>query len=162
MTFTVVQAPPPGSPAQLNVMPGEAVGYVDIRTTLAQDHDTVREEPPRDPRGSSPATDPDFHAEIEFIEDGPWSGISREEPIARISAEAFREITGREPVWNGVPGATDGTFLSAWKGHPLPGERARARATCRTRPTNTSKSTRWRRQRVIYVLSASRYLSPEN
>jgi succinyl-diaminopimelate desuccinylase len=27
-------------------------------------------------------------------------------------------VTGREPRYNGVPGATDGTFLSAWKNVP--------------------------------------------
>ena len=42
ITFTVVQSPPPGQPAQLNVMPGESTAYVDIRTVLSQDHDTVR------------------------------------------------------------------------------------------------------------------------
>ncbi len=117
VTFTVVQAPPPGSPAQFNVMPGDAIGYVDIRTTLAQKHDTVRGQL-RAIIDRLSTKDPDFKADIEFIEDRPVVGIDREEPIARISAEAFREITGREPVWNGVPGATDGTFLSAWKGVP--------------------------------------------
>ncbi|MGA2641887.1 MAG: M20 family metallopeptidase [Spirochaetia bacterium] len=117
ITFTVIQSPPPGSPAQLNVVPGEAVGYVDIRTTLAQDHDALRERL-RSVLGDLSAADPDFKAEIDFIEDRPVVGISRDEPIARVSAEAFREITGREPIWNGVPGATDGTFLSAWKRIP--------------------------------------------
>ncbi len=117
VTFTVLQSPPLGSPAQLNVMPGEAVGYVDIRTTLAQSHDAVRERLRAILRELA-AEDADFRAEIEFIEDRPVVGISRDEPIARFSAEAFREVTGREPVWNGVPGATDGTFLSAWKGIP--------------------------------------------
>ena len=113
----MIQSPPPGSPAQLNVVPGEAVGYVDIRTTLAQDHDALRERL-RSVLGDLSAADPDFKAEIDFIEDRPVVGISRDEPIARVSAEAFREITGREPIWNGVPGATDGTFLSAWKRIP--------------------------------------------
>ncbi len=117
VTFTVLQAPPAGSPAQLNVMPGEAVGYVDIRTTLAQDHDVVRDSLRAILRDCA-AADPDFHADIDFIEDRPVVGITKEEPIARISAEAFREITGREPIWNGVPGATDGTFLSALKHVP--------------------------------------------
>ena len=117
VTFTVIQSPPPGSPPQLNVMPGEAVGYVDIRTTLAQDHDTVRGRLRGILRGLA-AEDRDFKADIEFIEDRPVVGISRDEPIARVSADAYREITGREPVWNGVPGATDGTFLSAWKKIP--------------------------------------------
>ena len=117
VTFTVIQAPPPGSPAQLNVMPGEALAYVDIRTVLAQDHDTVRSEL-RAVLQELAREDAEFRADIEFIEDRPVVGISRDEPIARVSAEAFREITGREPTWNGVPGATDGTFLSAWKGIP--------------------------------------------
>ncbi|MGO9308990.1 MAG: M20 family metallopeptidase [Spirochaetia bacterium] len=117
ITFTVIQSPPPGSPAQHNVMPGEAVGYVDIRTTLAQQHDAVRARLRRI-LADLAAADPDFRADIEFIEDRPVVGISRDEPIARVSAGAFRDVTGREPVWNGVPGATDGTFLSAWKKIP--------------------------------------------
>jgi succinyl-diaminopimelate desuccinylase len=64
------------------------------------------------------AADREFRAEIEFIEDRPVVGITKDEPIARICAEAFRDLTAREPVWNGVPGATDGTFLSAWKRIP--------------------------------------------
>ncbi|MGA2765294.1 MAG: M20 family metallopeptidase [Spirochaetia bacterium] len=117
VTFTVLQSPPAGSPAQLNVMPGEAIGYVDIRTTLAQSHDAVRERLQGTLRDLA-SKDQDFQADIEFIEDRPVVGIPRDEPIARVSAEAFRDVTGREPVWNGVPGATDGTFLSAWKKIP--------------------------------------------
>jgi succinyl-diaminopimelate desuccinylase len=117
VTFTVLQSPPAGSPAQLNVMPGEAMGYVDIRTILAQDHDTVRAGL-REILKRLASQDPEFRAEIEFIEDRPVVGISREEPIARVAAECYREIAGKDPVWNGVPGATDGTFLSAWKGIP--------------------------------------------
>jgi succinyl-diaminopimelate desuccinylase len=117
VTFTVLHAPSDGSPAQHNVMPSEAAGYVDIRTVLAQDHDKVREDLSQILRDLAPA-DPDFRADIEFIEDRPVVGIDKDSPIAMISAEAFRDVTGREPVWNGVPGATDGTFLSAWKGIP--------------------------------------------
>ncbi|MCK5197998.1 MAG: M20/M25/M40 family metallo-hydrolase, partial [Spirochaetales bacterium] len=32
VTFTVIQSPPPPEPPQLNVMPGESVAYIDIRT----------------------------------------------------------------------------------------------------------------------------------
>ncbi|GAB1433688.1 ArgE/DapE family deacylase [Spirochaetota bacterium] len=117
VTFTVVQAPPPGSPPQLNVMPSEAVGYVDIRTVLAQNHDTVRQDLAKI-IGKLAKEDPDFRAEIEFIEDRPVVGIEKDEPIAAISAKAYKDLTGKEPVWNGVPGATDGTFLSAWKNIP--------------------------------------------
>ncbi len=129
-TFTVLQAPPGPAPAgsiaapsvapgppQLNVMPGEAVGYLDIRTVPAQDHGEVRGRLEAILRGLA-ARDPDLRASIEFIEDRPVVSIGREEPIVRAAAAAFRDVTGREPAYNGVPGATDGTFLRAWKGIP--------------------------------------------
>ncbi len=117
ITFTVVQAPPPGTTAQLNVMPGEAVGYVDIRTTPCQNHDSIRTKLKNILVGLA-EDDPDFNAEIEFIEDRPAVAMKKEEPVAVTAADAYRDITGREPVYNGVPGATDGTFLRAWKGIP--------------------------------------------
>jgi succinyl-diaminopimelate desuccinylase len=157
VTFTVLQAPPAGSPGQLNVMPGEAVGYVDIRTTLAQDHDQVRQHL-RVILTELAASDPDFRADIEYFEDRPVVGISKEEPIARISADAYREITGREPVWNGVPGATDGTFLSAWKGIPCivngPGPR-----TMPHQADEYVEIVQILEAARVYVLTASRYLS---
>jgi succinyl-diaminopimelate desuccinylase len=117
VTFTVLRAPPPGAPAQLNVMPGEAEAFVDIRTVPGQDHDELREALRRI-LGELGSEDPDFRAEVEFIEDRPVVSIDRNEPLVQEAARAFREVAGREPVYNGVPGATDGTFLSAWKGIP--------------------------------------------
>ncbi|MCX7031982.1 MAG: M20 family metallopeptidase [Spirochaetes bacterium] len=117
VTFTVIQSPPPGSPAQLNVMPGEALAYVDIRTVPKQDHETVRNALRAILAGLA-ADDPEFKAAIEFIEDRPVVAIGKDEPIVRAAATAFADVTGREPVYNGVPGATDGTYLSAWKGIP--------------------------------------------
>ena len=157
VTFTVIQSPPPGSPSQHNVMSGEAVGYVDIRTTLAQNHDTLRTQL-HHIISELAATDEDFRAEIEFIEDRPVVGISREEPIAQVSADAFRDLTGREPLWCGVPGATDGTFLSAWKNIPClvngPGPRLL--------PHHVNEYVQIQElldSARIYVLSASRYLA---
>jgi succinyl-diaminopimelate desuccinylase len=117
VTFTVLRSPPPGSPAQLNVMPGEAEAYLDIRTVPKQSHDRVRGEL-QGILESLAAEDSDFKAGIEFIEDRPVVAIDRKEPIVVEAARAYRELTGREPRYNGVPGATDGTFLSAWKGIP--------------------------------------------
>lgn len=117
ITFTVVQAPPAGEPAQLNVMPGTAVGYVDIRTVPKQDHESLRRRL-KEIIAELAEKDADFSAEIEFIEDRPVVTMEREEPIVLAAASAYRDITGREPVYNGVPGATDGTFLRAWKNIP--------------------------------------------
>lgn len=117
VTFTVLRSPPPGCPAQANVMPGEAEAFLDIRTVPRQSHERVRRELQGLLDGLA-AEDPDFQAGIEFIEDRPVVAIGREEPIVVEAARAYRELTGREPVYGGVPGATDGTFLSAWKGIP--------------------------------------------
>ncbi|MEI6875644.1 MAG: M20 family metallopeptidase, partial [Spirochaetota bacterium] len=160
VTFTVIQSPPPGSPAQHNVMPSEAVGYVDVRTTLAQDHETVR----RELRGilsTLAAEDPDFKADIDFIEDRPVVGIAKDEPIAAITADALRDLTGREPIWNGVPGATDGTFLSAWKGIPClvngPGPRHLPHQSDEYVGIDEMNECAG-----IYVLSASRFLAGQH
>jgi len=117
ITFTVIQSPPTGSPAQLNVMPAEAIAYIDIRTTPGQKHEIVKEKL-QSILDNLADNDPDFKAELEFIEDRPVVSISKDEPIAAISAQAYKDVTGKNPIWNGVPGATDGTFLSAWKNIP--------------------------------------------
>lgn len=117
VTFTVVQSPPAGEPAQLNVMPAESIAYVDIRTIPGQAHEEVKRQL-QEVLNRLAADDPDFHAEIEFIADKPVVSMEKDEPIVMIVAEAYRDITGREPVYNGVPGATDGTFLRDLKGIP--------------------------------------------
>ena len=117
ITFTVVQTPPPGEPMQLNVMPSESVAYVDIRTIPTQSHDRIKTRL-QEILDQLAEQDPDFHAQIKFIADKPVVSMEKEEPIVMITAQAFRDITGREPVYNGVPGATDGTFLRALKGIP--------------------------------------------
>lgn len=117
LTFTVIQSPPEGSVAQLNVMPGEAVAYLDIRTTPAQSHDKLRLDLTEIFKNLA-AADPDFNAEIDFIEDRPVVTTDRDEVIIGIAAAVYRDITGRDPIYSGVPGATDGTFLRAWKDIP--------------------------------------------
>jgi len=117
ITFTVVQAPPAGEPAQLNVMPAEAIGYVDIRTTPAQNHEQLRKQL-ENVVAELGEQEEDYHGDIEFIEDRPVVAIEKGEPVVTCSASAYRDVTGKEPVYNGVPGATDGTFLNAWKGIP--------------------------------------------
>ncbi|MFP4180529.1 MAG: M20 family metallopeptidase [Spirochaetaceae bacterium] len=117
MTVTVVQAPPAGEPAQLNVMPGEAMAYIDIRTTPCQDHDEIRARLKKIIDDLS-REDENFSASIEFIEDRPVVTMDKDEPIAVCAAKAYTDITGKDPVYNGVPGATDGTFLRAWKNIP--------------------------------------------
>jgi succinyl-diaminopimelate desuccinylase len=44
--------------------------------------------------------------------------MEKDEPIAKEAARAYEDITGGKPVYSGVPGATDGTFLRSLKGIP--------------------------------------------
>lgn len=117
VTFTVIQSPPPPEPAQLNVMPGTAYGYMDIRTIPTQNHEVLKTRL-RDILSGLSQKAEGCKLDIEYIEDRPVVSIDKDEPIVRVSAQAYRDITGREPVYNGVPGATDGTFLRAWKNVP--------------------------------------------
>jgi succinyl-diaminopimelate desuccinylase len=56
---------------------------------------------------------------MNVFEDRPWTKTSPEEPIVQAVSRAIRSVTGQEPTCGGVPGATDGTFLSAWAGIPI-------------------------------------------
>ncbi len=117
VTFTVIQSPPPPEPPQLNVMPGKAAAYIDIRTVPGQNHEKIKEDLAAilEDLGKS---DKDFNADLEYLADKPVVFMAKDEPIAAVSARAYSDITGKEPVYNGVPGATDGTYLRALKGIP--------------------------------------------
>jgi succinyl-diaminopimelate desuccinylase len=140
ITPTVLQAPFKGEP-QLNVIPQQCRALLDIRTIPGQSHealkkqleDIVKEEeksicaslqsgPLKEIReefqkGLSKGIS--FQAKLHVFEDRPWTKTSRDEPIVQAVSRAYRSITGQEPIYDGVPGATDGTFLSAWAGIPI-------------------------------------------
>ena len=63
--------------------------------------------------------DPDFDATLEVIEERPPTETPKDEPLLRAMAKAYNHLTGEEPTYNGVPGATDGTFLHALAGIPI-------------------------------------------
>lgn len=132
-TPTVVRAPASG-PAQLNVVPAKAELLVDIRTIPAQSHEEIL----RALRGlAAEAREQTLEAysrldvllqvkrnlrldvEMELLSDRPCTRTSVEDPLVRSVDWATRALTGKEPVYGGVPGATDGTFLWAWKGIPI-------------------------------------------
>jgi succinyl-diaminopimelate desuccinylase len=140
VTPTVLQAPVKGEP-QLNVVPYQCRALLDIRTIPGQPHealkkrleDIVKEEeravreslqsgPLREIRQSLEkglSKGIPFEAQLNIFEDRPWTKTPREEPIVQAVAKAIRSVTGQEPVYDGVPGATDGTFLTAWAGIPI-------------------------------------------
>ena len=117
VTFTVIQSPPPPEPPQLNVMPGESVAYIDIRTIPGQHHNEIKESLGEILKELG-NHDSDFNVTLEYLADKPVVSMDKDEPIVLAAAEAYRDITGNEPVYNGVPGATDGTYLRELKGIP--------------------------------------------
>ena len=140
ITPTVLQAPMKGEP-QLNVVPYQCRALLDIRTIPGQSHETLKKQledivkaeersiceslrsgPPREIREGLEkglSKEISFEAQLNIFEDRPWTRTSREEPVVQAVSRAYRSITGEDPIYDGVPGATDGTFLTAWAGIPI-------------------------------------------
>jgi succinyl-diaminopimelate desuccinylase len=117
LTPTILMGPELGEP-QINVIPASAYVALDIRTIPAQSHRDLVERL-RDILARLAADDPDFDATFEVIEERPPTETQKEEPLVSAMARATTYLTGEEPRYNGVPGATDGTILHAWAGIPI-------------------------------------------
>jgi succinyl-diaminopimelate desuccinylase len=132
-TPTVIQAPVSGAP-QLNVMPRSAQVMVDIRTVPSQSHpeiqkalmnlaadveNAVYEHYRAHDRRLQVKRANDLRVEIEFLTDRSCTFTDRNDPIVQAADWATRHLSGGEPVYAGVPGATDGTFLWALKNIPI-------------------------------------------
>ena len=117
LTPTILMGPDCGEP-QINVVPAGAYVALDVRTIPAQSYeDLVGKLESILSRLAS--EDPDFDATLEVIEERPPTRTPRDEPLVGAMDLAYRELTGKEPLYDGVPGATDGTFLHAWAGIPI-------------------------------------------
>lgn len=121
MTPTMIQAPINGV-AQINVIPSDAYITLDIRTVPGQDHEAIK----RQIQGiideftsQFREGDDKFTATMEVLDDRPWTETSKEEPVVKSIAKAYKEVMNAEPIYNGVPGATDGTFIQCQKGIPV-------------------------------------------
>ena len=132
-TATVIQAPASGAP-QLNVMPGEARVLVDIRTIPAQSHPDIqsklnvlakkiesqtRTDYEKYDRILNLDRNHDFKVAVEILTDRPCTLTDRNDPVVAAADWATRKIGEMEPIYAGVPGATDGTFLWALKRIPI-------------------------------------------
>jgi len=117
ITPTILMGPEAGEP-QINVIPASAYVALDIRTTPTQDHEELVGSL-RSILTTLGSEDPDFDAELTVIEERPSTETSMDEPLVQAMAAASRYLTGEEPRYNGVPGATDGTFLHAWASVPI-------------------------------------------
>ncbi len=115
VTPTLLRA---GEPAQLNVMHADALVGLDIRTIPGQDLAAIRADLVA-AAGSAAAATSGCRAELDVIEERPWTETDPSAPIAVAVAQACRRVQGRPPRVAGVPGATDGTFLHAWAHVPI-------------------------------------------
>jgi succinyl-diaminopimelate desuccinylase len=132
-TPTVIRAPSTGV-AQLNVIPGESILLVDIRTIPGQSHpdiiaalehladrveNSVRETSAAYDRLLEIVRTVNLTISVEILTDRPCTLTDPDEPVVRAADWATRQILKKEPVYGGVPGATDGTFLWSLKGIPI-------------------------------------------
>ncbi len=132
-TPTVLQSPSRGAP-QLNVVPGEALVLVDVRTIPGQNHDTVREaltvlaqQTAAEVNDRYRETDRqlgirrpwELDVTVQFLSDRPCTRTDEQDPVVASAVWASQQISGMDPEFAGVPGATDGTFLWVLKDIPI-------------------------------------------
>ena len=117
LTPTILMGPDCGEP-QINVIPASAYVALDIRTVPDQSHRELIERL-QDILAKLASEDPDFDASLEVIEERPPTETPKYEPLVKAMAKAYEHLAGEEPAYNGVPGATDGTFLHAWAAVPI-------------------------------------------
>jgi succinyl-diaminopimelate desuccinylase len=133
VTPTVIQAPVTGA-SQLNVMPREARVLVDIRTTPRQSHQKiiadltalalkvegrVKESYKKYDSLLKLQRDHNLTVQVDILTDRPCTHTERSEPVVKAADWAIRRLTAKNPVYAGVAGATDGTFLWAFKNIPI-------------------------------------------
>ena len=117
LTPTILMGPDCGEP-QINVIPASAYVALDVRTVPGQSHQELVDRL-EECLSRLESEDPDFDASLEVIEERPWTETPMDDPLVRAMAAAYRALAGEEPRYNGVPGATDGTFLNTWANVPI-------------------------------------------
>jgi succinyl-diaminopimelate desuccinylase len=132
-TPTVIRSPVCGPP-QLNVMPREAKVLVDIRTISSQSHEKIVDDLQtlalkitkevnnryrKYDRLLNLIRQHDLGVQVEILTDRPCTLTDRIEPVVQAADWAIRSLSGKKPIYAGVPGATDGTFLWAYKNIPI-------------------------------------------
>ncbi|MGM9949452.1 MAG: M20 family metallopeptidase, partial [Lysinibacillus sp.] len=109
ITPTILRAPVKGD-AQINVIPDHCMTTLDIRTVPAQDHDELLAKIEAIIERMK-TEDPDFNVELTVLDNRPATATDKDEPVVQAIYQAVKEVLEKEPRYNGVPGATDGTFL---------------------------------------------------
>jgi succinyl-diaminopimelate desuccinylase len=114
-----IAAAPAGHVAQNNVIPATAELRLDVRLTPGLEAEAVLaalEALARDTERRCPGA----RLVVEPVEaPRPATRVERGEPLVRALEWAVRRVSGRRPVFGGVPGSTDGTILRTALGIPI-------------------------------------------
>jgi len=116
ITPTILRSPVRGEP-QNNVMPAQSQVVLDIRLTPGQSAEDVEARI----RATCEAigTQDNVSFDVEVLEARAPTSTKRDEPVVTVLDQAYRDLTGREPIYGGVPGSTDGTILNSRAGVPI-------------------------------------------
>jgi len=117
ITPTIVRSPVSGEP-QNNVMPAQTQAVLDIRLIPGQSPGEI-ESKIRAACEAIQAQDGRVSFKVEVLESRAPTATDRNEPVVRVLDRAYRDLTGKEPIYGGVPGSTDGTILNSWAGVPI-------------------------------------------
>ena len=118
ITPTILQSPVHGEP-QNNVMPAHCQLTLDCRLIPGQTPQDLEAKMGTLFEQIRAAEDARLQLEFELIEARPPTFISRDAEIVQVLHAAYQDVTGRQPIYGGVPGTTDGTILFNRAGVPI-------------------------------------------
>ncbi len=120
ITPTILRSPVRGEP-QNNVMPAQTEVVLDIRLIPGQSPEEIKARIKDACDVLTAAQEPDkpVSYDVEVLEARAPTATNRTEPIVQVLDRAYRDLTGQEPVYGGVPGSTDGTILNSQAGIPI-------------------------------------------
>jgi succinyl-diaminopimelate desuccinylase len=118
ITPTIIQAPVSGEP-QNNVMPAQTRVTLDCRLIPGQTPQDLEARMRRLFDDVTATEDGRVRFDFQVIEARPPTFVDCDAPIVRTLHAAYCDTTGKEPIYGGVPGTTDGTILFARAGVPI-------------------------------------------
>jgi succinyl-diaminopimelate desuccinylase len=119
ITPTVIRAPIEGQgEEQNNVIPGQCQAILDIRLIPQQSSDDIKDEI-KNIFKYLRKKDSTFSASMEVIETRLPTATPKHEPIVKVISQSYYDLTGIDPIYDGVPGTTDGTILNSYANIPI-------------------------------------------
>jgi len=118
ITPTILRSPVSGEP-QNNVMPAQTEVTLDFRLVPDQTPEDLEAKVRALADQVTADEDGQVQFETEVIESRPPTFISRDAEIVQVLHRAYQDTANKEPVYDGVPGSTDGTILFDRAGVPI-------------------------------------------